>query len=274
MATDVDIANLALSNIGHAPDLVTSLASTDTTSKLLNLHYPIARDALLNEHNWNFAIKRVALALNATEPVFEFTYAYNLPSDYLRVIRTNLDFEDAVALSSNKWRVEGSTLLSNTGPGDKLTITAATQANPVVLTAVSSNLSDGVSVFVEDVAGMTELNDIAYTVDNPTTDTLELKGIDGSAFTAYTSGGTVRQLNIEIEYVSQITTTTEFTQTFVDLLAFNLSARIAPRLTDNANIANSMWDVYNRKLELARNRDAVEGTPRDITAELWINSRA
>ncbi len=273
MTTDVQIVNLALSHLGHAPDTITTLAGTDTTSLLANLHYPIARDVLLTTHNWNFAIKRIALGLNASEPVYEFTYAYDLPSDHLRVIRTNLDVDGAGGFGT-EWRVEGSTLLSNTGPGDKVTITAATAANPVVLTAAAHGFNDGVSVFVEDVSGMTELNDLPFTVDNPATDTLELKGIDGTGFGAYTSGGTVRQLNLEVEYVKQEIVTANFSPMFVDLLSLNLAARMAMRLTDNATLAQGAWDTYNRAAAMAFNRDSIEGTPRGIQAETWINSRA
>lgn len=271
MTTDVQICNMALARIGHAPDKITSLAGTDTTSVLFNLFFSVTRDELLTLHDWNFATKRAALAPNTTEPIFEFLYTYDLPSDYLRIKRTNLEAEGYV--TGADWRIEGNKLLSNTGPGTAKTITGATQANPVVLTVVGHGIPDGASIYVESVGGMTQINDLAFTVDNPATDTLELKGVDGSAYTAYTTGGTVKQLNIEVEYVASITDTTAWTPQFVDLMAQRLAAETAIRLTDNAQIAQSAWEVYNRKLELMRHRDAVEGTPRDIQADLWIQSR-
>jgi hypothetical protein len=70
------------------------------------------------------------------------------------------------------------------------TISAATQANPVVLTITGHSLSNGDRIFVKDVGGMVELNNREFTVANATTNTIELSGIDGSGFTAYTSGGT------------------------------------------------------------------------------------
>ena len=69
-------------------------------------------------------------------------------------------------------------------------ITGATQANPVVITATSHGYSNGDRVFIKDVAGMVELNNREFTVANQTANTFELSGIDGSGFTAYTSGGT------------------------------------------------------------------------------------
>ena len=69
------------------------------------------------------------------------------------------------------------------------TITGATAANPVVVTAGSHGYSNGDRVFITEVTGMTELNNREFTVANKTTNTFELSGIDGSAFTAYSSGG-------------------------------------------------------------------------------------
>ena len=70
------------------------------------------------------------------------------------------------------------------------TISGATQANPVVLTITGHSLSNGDRIFVKDVGGMVELNNREFTVANATANTIELSGIDGTAFTAYTSGGT------------------------------------------------------------------------------------
>jgi hypothetical protein len=68
-------------------------------------------------------------------------------------------------------------------------ITAATQANPVVITSNGHGLSNGDTIYISGVGGMTELNNNHFTVANKTTNTFELAGVDGSAYTAYTSGG-------------------------------------------------------------------------------------
>jgi len=88
-----------------------------------------------------------------------------------------------------------------------VTITAATTANPVVVTAASHGFSDEDIVQITDIdgigvddTGMIELNNNRYTVNNKTTNTFEIQSvavtptnIDGSAFTAYVSGGKVRK---------------------------------------------------------------------------------
>lgn len=72
------------------------------------------------------------------------------------------------------------------------TISAATAANPVVITAAAHGLSNTDEVGIFNVAGMVELNGKGYTVANKTTDTFELSGVNGTGYTAYTSGGDIR----------------------------------------------------------------------------------
>ena len=87
-------------------------------------------------------------------------------------------------------------------PGIKATITAATKADPVVITydleTYAYELSDGDSILIDSVNGMTQLNGNTYTVANIDTSakTFELSGVDGSAYGTYTSGGQVVQPQI------------------------------------------------------------------------------
>jgi len=87
-------------------------------------------------------------------------------------------------------------------PGIKATITAATKADPVVITYTLSSyadqLSDGDSIIIDSVVGMTDLNGNTYTIANINTSagTFELSGVDGTAYGTYTSGGQVVQPKI------------------------------------------------------------------------------
>jgi len=73
-------------------------------------------------------------------------------------------------------------------------ITGATAANPVVITAASHGYSNGDRVYITGVTGMTEINNREFTVANVTTNTFELSGVDGSGFSAFVSGGTVGRI--------------------------------------------------------------------------------
>jgi hypothetical protein len=72
------------------------------------------------------------------------------------------------------------------------TISAATRANPAVITAAAHGLADGDEIGIFNVAGMVELNGNGYTVANKTTNTFELSGINSTGFTTYTSAGDIR----------------------------------------------------------------------------------
>ena len=74
--------------------------------------------------------------------------------------------------------------------GTENVITGATQANPVVLTVTAHTFSNGDEITVEDVVGMTEINDRKFIVANQATNTIELTGEDGTGHTAYGSAGT------------------------------------------------------------------------------------
>jgi len=78
---------------------------------------------------------------------------------------------------------------------DQKTITGITQANPAVVTISSHGYFDGDVVSIVGVTGMTEVNDLQFTIANATTNTFELSGIDSTAYTAYASGGSAYSQN-------------------------------------------------------------------------------
>jgi hypothetical protein len=78
---------------------------------------------------------------------------------------------------------------------NETTITGATQANPVVITDAGHPYANGDVIIIQDVAGMTELNDKEFTIANKATNTYELQGIDGTGYTAYSSGGTSSRIH-------------------------------------------------------------------------------
>lgn len=77
---------------------------------------------------------------------------------------------------------------------DPKTISAATTANPVVITATAHGFSNGDRVLITEVKGMEELNTNTFTVAGATANTFQLSGINGTSYNAYVSGGEVRKL--------------------------------------------------------------------------------
>lgn len=87
MASETDIANSALANIG---DTATVASLNPPSGSIQAVHcarfYPIARDALLEMHPWGFATKRVSPALLSETPPSSWNYAYQAPSDVINFL--------------------------------------------------------------------------------------------------------------------------------------------------------------------------------------------
>ena len=92
------------------------------------------------------------------------------------------------------WFIDSGLELNN-----PVTITGATQADPVVITAAGHGRSNGDQVYIDKIIGMTELNDRPFLVANATASTFELQDltatdIDGTGYTAYVTGGEAREM--------------------------------------------------------------------------------
>ena len=87
--------------------------------------------------------------------------------------------------------------------GTEKTITGATKANPVVITATSHGFTDGDHVKLSGIVGMTELNGLEVVVTNGAAHTFECYDVDGAAvnglaFTTYSSGGIAKKMAINL----------------------------------------------------------------------------
>lgn len=82
--SDISICNYALRLVGG--DAITAIDDNSTNGARCNDIYEHLRDDLLRGHTWNFATKMASLSKNATAPTFEYDYAWDLPSDWLRTI--------------------------------------------------------------------------------------------------------------------------------------------------------------------------------------------
>ena len=102
--TIVDCCNSALQRVGAAP--IMSLTENTPEARACAIAYDSNRRDELRKHPWTFAIKRVVLAPDETAPEFDYTYAFTVPSECLRILRPA-----TVALD---WVLEGRKILSNT----------------------------------------------------------------------------------------------------------------------------------------------------------------
>lgn len=79
-------------------------------------------------------------------------------------------------------------------PGAAQTITAISKANPAVVTIADHTFLTGQTVTIADVGGMVEITDGDYTVTRIDDDTFSLDGINSTAYTTFTTGGTASTL--------------------------------------------------------------------------------
>ncbi len=81
---DVALASRALIRIGAAP--ITSFDDGTAESEISGALYAPVRDALLSAYGWSFATGQVELTRLATDPIADYSYAYQLPVDFLRAL--------------------------------------------------------------------------------------------------------------------------------------------------------------------------------------------
>jgi len=97
MATDLGICNTALYLVGA--DEIESFSDDSREAKICSHIYETTKNALLQTHFWNFSLAMAelagtALASTDAEYKFGFTYRYQLPIDYLRMVRKNIPTND------------------------------------------------------------------------------------------------------------------------------------------------------------------------------------
>ncbi len=84
MTSEVEIANLALSNIRAGS--INSFDESNIQAQICKLKYPLIRDMMLADNVWGFARKIKGLPLLTVE-IFNWGYAYQYPLDCLKINR-------------------------------------------------------------------------------------------------------------------------------------------------------------------------------------------
>lgn len=86
MASDVDIANLALARLGDDATIATlDPPEGSVQAERASRFYPIARDALLEMHAWAFATRRANLGL-LTQSNNQWQYTYAVPNGAVNIL--------------------------------------------------------------------------------------------------------------------------------------------------------------------------------------------
>ena len=112
MASVVDMCNSALNLLGAST--ISALTDDSKNARLCNQRYEPVRNRVFRSHAWNCLHKRVQLAQNSTAPVIEYTYAYALPSDCLRVLKVHNGTTDSIQ-SAIDYKLEGRNIVTDEG---------------------------------------------------------------------------------------------------------------------------------------------------------------
>lgn len=103
--TEVAVVNVALIEIGQPP--IDSLTEGTNQARMANRIFEVIRDRVAAVHPWNCLQKRANLAQLDSAPIFGYAHAYQLPEDFIRLVRLN-DID-------TNFRIERRTLLTDLG---------------------------------------------------------------------------------------------------------------------------------------------------------------
>jgi len=112
MASVVDICNSALNLLGAST--ISALTDDSKNARLCNQRYEPIRNRVFRSHAWNCLHKRIQLAQNSTSPVVEYSHAYALPADCLRVLKIHNGTTDSIA-SALDYKLEGRNIVTDIG---------------------------------------------------------------------------------------------------------------------------------------------------------------
>lgn len=151
----VEICNLALGYLHERP--ITSIDTPSTQTEVIcAAWYDQTRRATLRRHPWNFAIKRKSLPVNSTAPAFGYTKAYNLPTDFIRLVTIGNIQDDGLELN---YQLEDNKILIDDTGG------SSTTALPIRYIYDFTNVAQMDPLFV-DVCAVELALRISYPITN------------------------------------------------------------------------------------------------------------
>jgi len=143
MASEVTICNRAMIKLGEATIL--TLDDNTKVARTCKQLYATTRDLVLRSHAWNFAKKRVELAVNSAAPEYDFDYSYRLPSDFIRLLIPD----------RNVWEysIEGQDLVTNYASGYIkyiYRITDVAKFDPSFVEALACKIAEDAAIALSD----------------------------------------------------------------------------------------------------------------------------
>lgn len=260
--TAASIANQALRHLGD--EKILGLDDTERRAVILNEYYETARDYVLAEHPWNFAMKRARLV------------AFTTPTSILT--------PSATAGSAVQFDVDGDTFLATDVGRVIVTPTGRARIDTFITTTqVGVTITDALASTAPVAAGSWTLYypfpDFGYTYS------LALPsdwirgwrlGEDTRGYTPWQREGqyiVANETSLDVRYIAQITDVSKFTMHFVRALVAYLTYIIAEGITGQGSKASFWANVYASEMRRARTIDGQEGAPERVKSDTLVNVR-
>jgi hypothetical protein len=103
MATDLSICNTAL--LMANATTINSFNDSTREAAMCDAMFQTTKETILSKHPWSFSLFQEKLARTTNTPLFDFTYEFQLPTGYIRTLKTDQ--------SGNNYRVLKDKLFSD-----------------------------------------------------------------------------------------------------------------------------------------------------------------
>lgn len=163
MATETDIANMALGVLDEAP--IANIDDDNTAARLCKLHFEQTRKAELAKHDWAFAI--ATDSVTGTDTLSgdgTLNWSYDIPTGALRILPLTYDGEaDGIPIS---WRQVGAVILSDQDSPRKISYiedkTDPTAWSPLFTEVFVAALAIKIALPLTHKSGMIDVAKAAY----------------------------------------------------------------------------------------------------------------
>ena len=185
----IAIGDSALKEIGSVPASVSATITNVTV---------IPRASISSAINSNpLSLTAFSHGLSTGTQVY-ITGVVGLTTGSTSIVNNRTFWVDVTSLNSFNLYVNKSRTKTLDGTSATSYVSSGTVTNPAIVTAANHSLSTGTRVKIENVVGMTELNNQIYWVDRLTSSTVALFTnailnipLDATDFTSYSSSGTI-----------------------------------------------------------------------------------
>ena len=153
-----EICNLAVSWLG-GQHIFSIEDDQSMEARLCRANYDMSRTALLEEREWTFAIERRLLTPLVETPLFEFNYAFQIPSDSQKILGVYHTKNSYGKLIPVKHRVEGNVIYADIQQvfiRYTIDLTNTKRFSALFDQALAAHIATNIAVALTENAGMQE----------------------------------------------------------------------------------------------------------------------